>query len=256
MTAEEPSRNRPVLLKLGGSVLTDKDQPETVDRAGLAAAAAAIGDRSDGALVVVHGGGSFGHPAAERAGISPEVGTTDTASIRAVHAAMGRLNDAVLAALAAEGVPAVPVRPFSVGHRDRDGAVQLSVESLEAKLAEGFVPVLHGDVITSVGQGGTVLSGDELIVKLAERLDAESVGLCTTVPGVLDADGAVLQEIDAYEGVADVLGASESTDVTGGMAGKVQALLALEAESQIFDLEALPAFLAGERPGTRITGGP
>jgi isopentenyl phosphate kinase len=255
MTGEETAApDSPILLKLGGSVITDKDRNETIDREGLEVAAAAIGDHDGANLVVVHGGGSFGHPVAEQAGVSPEAGTTDAAAIREIHAAMGRLNDVVLEGLAREGVPAVPIRPFSAGLRNRDGDVHVRAEAIQAALGEGFVPVLHGDVLTSMGQGATILSGDELIVTLAEALGARSVGLCTTVPGVLDGEGSVVESIDSFEAVADVLGGSASTDVTGGMAGKVRALLGLEADAQIFDLEGLPAFLAGERPGTRVVG--
>lgn len=51
-----------VVLKLGGSVVTDKDEPETVDEAGLAAAADAVAPLAESRrVVVVHGGGSFGH---------------------------------------------------------------------------------------------------------------------------------------------------------------------------------------------------
>ena len=253
-SAEGPGERRLLVLKLGGSVVTNKDEPETVARAGLREAAEAIGITAGLDLVVVHGGGSFGHPAAEAAGASLESGITDTHEIREIHGAMGRLNEAVLDALHREGVPAVPVRPFSAGYRDRTGEIVLPSEQIAAMLGEGFVPVLHGDVITTAGAGATIVSGDELVVSLARTLEAEAVGLCTTVPGVLDVDENVIPEIDRFEAVASVLDGSDATDVTGGMAGKVRALLELEATSQIFDLSGLPAFLAGGTPGTRIDG--
>jgi isopentenyl phosphate kinase len=72
------------------------------------------------------------------------------------------------------------------------------------------------------------------------------------VPGVLDGDDAVVDRIGSFDEVADVLGASEATDVTGGMAGKVRALLDLEVPAQIFGPDALASFVAGESPGTTI----
>jgi len=78
---------------------------------------------------------------------------------------------------------------------------------------------------------------------------------------VLDADdvdavdeASVIPEIASVDDVADVLGGSDATDVSGGMAGKVRELLALDVPASIFDLDALSAFLAGERPGTTIRG--
>jgi len=243
-----------VVVKLGGSVVTEKDQPETVADERLAGLAAALGDATLEDLVVVHGGGSFGHPHAAEHGISSSEGKRDAEAVRDVAGAMEELNDAVVDALADAGVPAVPVHPFSVGHRTSDGELRFETGQLAAMLGEGFVPVLHGDVLTQVGEGATIVSGDELVTHAARELDADRVGLCSTVPGVLDESGDVVREITDYEDVAAALGGSDATDVTGGMAAKVRALLDLGAPSFVFGPDALSAFLAGEDAGTRIDG--
>jgi isopentenyl phosphate kinase len=72
------------------------------------------------------------------------------------------------------------------------------------------------------------------------------------VPGVLDGVDEVILTIDTYEEVAQHLGGSDATDVTGGMAGKVQALLGLDALAHVFDPAGLSAFLDGESPGTLV----
>ncbi|KAB1193897.1 acetylglutamate kinase [Haloferax sp. MBLA0076] len=244
-----------VVLKLGGSVVTDKDEPETVDEDGLAAAADAVASlAASGQVVVVHGGGSFGHHHAADHGVSSATGTHDAVGVRAIHDAMKRLNDAVLDALAERDVPALPVHPLSAGARTEDGSLSLPLASTETMLAEGFVPVLHGDVIAHAGEGATIVSGDDLVVSLASGLGADRVGLCSTVPGVLDTDGDVIPEITAFEDAAAALGGSESTDVTGGMAAKVRKLLALGAPAHVFGPDGLSSFVAGESPGTVIRG--
>jgi len=243
------------VLKLGGSVLTDKAERETVDEASLRTAARTVGDALDSGqadrLVVVHGGGSFGHPAAAEHGLSATDGTRDAAPLVAVHRAMGRLNRRVVAGLAASGVPAVPVRPLSAVRRTGSG-LDCPAEPVRSMLAEGFVPVLHGDVVVDEGVGGTVLSGDDLTVALARALDADRVGVCSTAPGVLDDEGEVVPEVTSYEAVADTLGGSSATDVTGGMAGKVRALLGFDGPAAVFGLGDLGLFLRGETPGTTI----
>ena len=165
---------------------------------------------------------------------------------------MGRLTDAVLDALAEEGVDPLPVRPLSAGFRTEDGTVTLADGSVRTMLSEGFVPVLNGDVIAHAGHGGTIVSGDTIVVSLAESLEADRVGLCSTVPGVLDDDGSVIDEIESFDAVASVLGASESTDVTGGMAAKVQRLLELDTPASIFDPDALADFLESGQAGTVV----
>lgn len=252
------------VLKLGGSVVTEKDAVESVDEEHLERAAEAVGavhareaaaetTPTPAELVVVHGGGSFGHPNAERHGVTTEDGTYDAVAVREIHGAMRELNRAVVAALADAGVPAVPVAPLSTGFRV-GGEFQQPADAVAALLAEGFVPVLHGDVVATAGEGVTVVSGDELVTELAEGLDADRVGLCSDVPGVLDTDGEVIERIDAFEDVADALGGSDATDVTGGMAAKVRTLLNLGAPASVFDLDGLDAFLDGDSPGTLVSG--
>jgi len=244
-----------VVLKLGGSVITDKDSPETVDDGSLHTVLDAVAsalETDDPRLVVVHGGGSFGHVHAAEHGVSTTSGTSDAAAATAIHDAMKRLNGVVVDRLQTRDVAAVPVHPLSVAARDDEGTLALPAEATAGLLDEGFVPVLHGDVIAHAGEGVTVLSGDEIVTSLADSLGASRVGLCSTVPGVLDEHDAVIDEIRSFDDVASVLGESESTDVSGGMAAKVRELLALGAPAYIFGPDAVDGFLKGDGVGTLV----
>lgn len=240
-----------IVLKLGGSVITRKGERETLDDSALERAAGAVAGRSGG-LVLVHGGGSFGHPAADARGLSRSEGSRDAAAALDVHDAMGLLSDAVVSRLQDHGAAALPIHPLSAADRDETGALEVAVRPIEAMLAEGFLPVLHGDVVVHAGRGVTITGGDDLVVALADALDADRVGLCSRVPGVLDSDGAVVDRIDDYERVAGGLGGSGSTDVTGGMGGKVRTLLESDVRASIFGLDDLEGFLDGGEPGTLV----
>lgn len=250
-----------VVLKLGGSLITKKDRPETLDDAALDAAcdaiAAAREDSSVSRLVIVHGGGSFGHHHASEHGVSTTAGTSDVDAVMDIHGAMTTLNQHVLECLHERSVPAVPVHPLSLSARPdgANGDLTLPSASTATLLDEGFVPVLHGDGVATTSAGVTVVSGDELVVELASALGAKRVGVCSTVPGVLDTDGDVIDVIDEFAAVADALGASDATDVSGGMVAKVRELLALNAPAQVFGADGLAAFLRGDDAGTRINGG-
>ncbi|MFB6170523.1 MAG: isopentenyl phosphate kinase [Haloarculaceae archaeon] len=239
-----------LVVKLGGSVITDKATPETVDEANLGRAADALAGRDD--MVVVHGAGSFGHHYASKHGVTDTEGSHSAVAAAEINGTMKELNGRVVAALQERDVPAVPVHPFSFAHRDAAGETTHPTDHLACMLGEGFVPVLHGDVVTQADAGVTIISGDELVVECARQLGAERVGLCSAVPGVYDQDERVVERVTAFEEMAAALGGSDATDVTGGMAGKVRTLLDLDVPASIFDLDHLPAFLAGERPGTTI----
>jgi len=259
----------PVVLKLGGSLITEKDRPETLDGPALDAAcdaiAAALADGAVDRLVIVHGGGSFGHHHASEHGVSTTEGTSDAGAVMDIHGAMTTLNRFVLARLHDRDVPAVPVHPLSLSARPdgSGGDLDVPLASTATLLAEGFVPVLHGDGVATAGEGVTVVSGDELVVELATGLAAKRVGVCSTVPGVLERagrtgngddteDAKVIPAIAEFDAVADAVGASDATDVSGGMAAKVRELLALDAPAYVFGADGLDSFLRGGDPGTRI----
>lgn len=239
------------VLKLGGSVITEKEIEGTVATDRLGIIAEALGSRTPTGLVIVIGGGSFGHPAAARHGMSTTDGTTDAAAVSEVHAAMLDLVTQVVDRLIDAGLPAMAVHPLSLAWRDADG-LHLAHEVVQAAVDEGFVPVIHGDGVVTTERGVTILSGDELVVALARTLGAERVGLCTGVSGVLDADGTVIEHIERFDDVAEHVGESEATDVTGGMAGKVRTLLELGVPAVVFDVAGLESFLDGGQPGTTI----
>jgi isopentenyl phosphate kinase len=254
------------VLKLGGSVITDKTRRETLDGPALDATADAIAAAYPGAtpesapadgrgvedLVIVHGGGSFGHPHAEDHDVSTTSGTGEAAAVLEIHSAMKTLNQFVLSRLHERDIPALPVHPLSAASRDGTGRLDQPLGQVETMLGEGFVPVLHGDVVAQEGEGATVVSGDELVAELGDGLAADRVGLCSTVPGVLDADDEVIERIASFEAAKSVLGGSEATDVSGGMAEKVRTLLGLSAPAYVFGESDLGAFLSGGQPGTRI----
>lgn len=242
----------PVLLKLGGSLITDKERPETLDDTALATAAETIGANQPEQLIVVHGGGSFGHHHAEAHDVSTTSGSRDADAVIAIHEAMTTLNHFVVDRLRSVSVPAVPVRPLSGASRDETGTLSMPATHIQRLLHEGFVPVVHGDVIAHAGRGVTILSGDEIITSLTTDLDPTAVGLCSNVPGVLDNDGNVIDEVSTIEAVSPYLAGADGTDVSGGMAAKIERLLALETPASIFGLDDLQDFLAGHTVGTTV----
>lgn len=245
----------PTVLKLGGSVITDKGRPEVLDGTQLDAVVDQIAEvGSTEGLVLVHGGGSFGHHHADERDVTTTAGTSDVADVHAIHGAMHTLNGFVVDRLTDVGISAVPVHPFSMAARAGDGTLTCPTDHIAVQVDEGFVPVLHGDVIAHEGAGVTVVSGDELVVALASGLGADRVGVCSSEPGVKDEQGRVIDRIESLDAHRDALGDSDGTDVSGGMAGKVTQLLSIAGRASVFGPDAVGTFLEGEEPGTTIVG--
>lgn len=268
-----------IFLKLGGSLLTDKTQPQALRGAVLrrlaVEIAGALADQPGLRLVIGHGSGSFGHVTASRygtrAGVRSAEGWRGYAETAAVAAQLNRL---VVAALWEAGVPALPVQP-SASARCRDGELlTLDERPIRAALAHGLAPVVYGDVALDEARGGTIIATEQIFRWLAPRLTPTRVVLVGEVPGVLNADpatgvrGELIAEITpaTLGAAAAALGGSRGVDVTGGMVGKVAEMLALvqatpslTAVQIISGLEPglVRAVLAGGdvRAGTRITRG-
>jgi isopentenyl phosphate kinase len=249
-----------VFVKLGGSVITDKTRPETarpdVIRRLADEIAAARAARPDQALRLVlgHGSGSFGHVLARRYGTRHGVqGAEAWHGFARVAAVAARLNHIVTGHLLAAGLPAWSLQP-SASIRCRDGQLlSLQTAPLEEALARGLVPLVYGDVALDETRGGTIISTEQIFAYLARRLQPARLILVGVADGVFEADP--LRDPAArpvpyitpanWLAIRTLLGGSHATDVTGGMAAKVQILVELVSE-----LPGLTAhLLSGERPG-------
>jgi isopentenyl phosphate kinase len=229
-----------VLLKLGGSLLTDKRQEATprldvIERVAREIAQACAA-RPGMHLLVGHGSGSFGHFAAHQYGTRAGVrGRADWRGFAQVAVAAQRLNRLVTDALLAAGVPVLSLQP-SASARCSDGElIALDTFPIVRALAESLVPVLYGDVALDDVRGGTIVSTEELFDYLTVQLDPTRVLLAGEVEGVYadydetqpEAGGAVIPEITPANFAAlrrSLLG-SHGVDVTGGMASKVAKML-------------------------------
>jgi isopentenyl phosphate kinase len=224
---------RRIFLKLGGSILTDKTQPEALNTVAINRTARAIAAAlATGQLQIVigHGGGSFGHYWAARYGT--HLGVHDAEGwhgVARVADAMGRLNRAVVAALLDAGVNAIGMQP-SASARAAGGVLQqLDSSTIEAALAAGLVPVMFGDVVLDTQQGAAIASTEALFAFLAPRLQPQGIVLVGE-NGVFTADprrdpaAQRIARIDEgnIDAVLALTGASHGTDVTGGMAAKVR----------------------------------
>jgi len=262
---------RVVLVKLGGSLLTDKRRTEAFRPGRTHRAAREIAGSIAGAggrVVLGHGAGSFGHAAAARHGIGAGPVRADGAlGIAEVQDRTARLHRLVVAALLRSGVPAYSLAPasFMVARR---GTMRLATMApLLGALESGMVPVVFGDVVTDSDWRAAICSTESAFLAIARGLlrrgiEVERAVWVGTTDGVLDGRGRPIRRIVADRRAryaARHAGASDGTDVTGGMRHRLDAALALARlgiPSWIGDGTVpgrLRDALRGERvPGTRV----
>lgn len=222
------------LIKLGGSLVTDKRQPKAFRRETVRSIARQLTEihkrQPKLGIVLGHGSGSFGHFEARKYDADAGVRSAqDRLAFARVGAAASQLSQLILDELLAASLPALRFQPSAMQiARDRSLA-QIRLDPLRMALEKGYLPLAHGDIALDETIGGCIISTEALFARLVRPLNARRIILLGNVEGVLDRDGAVIphitpRNIGRYSGA---LGASEGYDVTGGMAQKVAEMLAL-----------------------------
>jgi isopentenyl phosphate kinase len=225
-----------IFLKLGGSLITDKTTAETPRMAVLVQAAAAIATAvaltPHTRLLIGHGSGSFGHTLAAQYQTRRGVQTAEEwQGFTAVSEIAIRLNRLVLHSLRNAGLPAISFSP-SASALCHDGKLQqLSLAPIQAALAHGLIPLVHGDVAFDTVRGGTIVSTEEIFAHLVSHITPQWLLLAGETDGVYDAEGKTIPRITPTNlaEIRPLLGGSQGTDVTGGMLSKVEEMLRLTA---------------------------
>jgi len=228
------SEAKPTVLKIGGSVITDKNgelaaRTEVINRL-----AEEIQKANVKNLIIVHGGGSFGHPTAQKYGIKDGLkDDAQKAGFAETHHVMTVLNGLIMDALVWHSVPAVSVTPSSCMITE-NGRIKFFEDTILRLLLEmSFTPVLYGDATLDEKLGFTILSGDQIVSYLARTFNAHKIVIGVDVDGLYDADPKAAKNAKLYthltlqelKDVQGKLGKPTAADVTGGMLGKITELI-------------------------------
>ena len=257
------------LLKLGGSLITDKNRAhtarhETIRRLAEEIYAAWAPTRFP--LIIGHGSGSFGHIPAKKYGTRNGVQTDEEwTGFAEVHAEATALDRIVLEILREAGLPALAFVPMD-SVRAADGNVSFwDTAAMESCVSKGLVPLIFGDTVFDSVRGGTIFSTEDLFLHLCGVLpEPPRLLLAGLEAGVWEDYPKNSVLIDTIRAGSSDTGAfirgSEFTDVTGGMREKVRLMKELvkngkAASAVIFSGERpgnLASVLNGESIGTRI----
>ena len=227
---------KPVVIKFGGELL---EQPAQV--AALTAALARFAKRTP--TVIVHGGGREIDAALARVGIAKRqvdgLRITDEPTLEIVVSVLaGLVNTRLVAALNAAGAEAVGLTGADAGigqvsrakpHRAANGELvdlgyvgepvgQDEPALLRDLCRKGYVPVVSSIGASREGRLFNV-NADTLAASLAGRLKARRLVIAGATPGVYDAAGATIADLD-FDAIDSMI--AEGT-ATAGMVAKLTA---------------------------------
>jgi isopentenyl phosphate kinase len=226
-----------ILLKLGGSFLTDKDKPKSIREDVVRKAVQQIIEANE-KLIIIHGGGSFGHPLAKKylisAGYDEKIpnqilGLTET------HQAMNKFNSYVVDLFLERDFPVLSIQSSSIFMKNASNISIQSINVIETALDLNILPILYGDIILDKHGSFSILSGDQIIFELCENLKKYQI---SKVIFTMETDGIyVKDDYNTKDGVRlaeelyvnelkslNLANLGQKIDVTGGIKGKINAI--------------------------------
>ncbi len=206
-----------ILIKLGGSIITNKERPLTPNRDAIRRIASSLKNVKE-PLVIVHGGGSFGHYWSVKYDIHTRPQRHEAKGVSAVKNSMVELNSIVLESFLESGLKpyCLPPSDFMVGNKP----LAMKVKEIPKIAKTGLTPVSYGDAMWFGKNKFYILSGDKIMGILSKLMHPRLAIFVTNVDGVY-ADmksKRLLSEITTEKPVTSKV----STDVTGGMSRKIK----------------------------------
>ena len=258
-------------LKLGGSLITEKDKPYTAREDILRQIAAEIKQARqefpEMQLLLGHGSGSFGHVSAKKYKTRDGVETpVEWQGFQNVWRDARKLNQIVIETFSDYCLPVIAFPPSSAIICSDHQVKSWDIQPIQKALKSGLIPLVYGDVIFDETLGGTILSTEELFFDLAPHLNPDKILLAGKEKGVWEDFPQRTKLIKLINKknlsqIKDSLKGSEYTDVTGGMLEKVSSMLQIlenlpQTEILIFSGEhkgEMLQTLSGCNPGTLIS---
>jgi isopentenyl phosphate kinase len=223
-----------IILKLGGSLLTDKNKAFSIRENVIENSINQIINYKK-PLILIHGGGSFGHPLAKKYEISKGLNTSienQVLGLSVTHEAMNKLNSLLINKFLEKKIPVIPFQPSSIFFKNYEKISTPPIGIIETALDIELLPILYGDIIFDAKGSFSIISGDKIIFELCKNLQRYKV---SKVIFAIEKDGIFIRSNNKEEGnlklVSEIsyneldnlklANLGSKIDVTGGIRGKI-----------------------------------
>ena len=206
-----------ILIKLGGSIITNKEKPLSPRRKTIENLAKGL-KRIDEPMIIVHGGGSYGHYWSVKYDMHTQPKKYDIRGVAIVKNSMVELNKIILDSFAKNRLSpyCLPPTDFMTGNKP----ITKKIKEIEKISKSGLIPVTFGDALW-YGQNKTyILSGDKIMTHLAKILKPKLTIFALNEDG-LYSDLKTKKLIHELKGEKPTI-SNNLMDVTGGMTRKVE----------------------------------
>jgi isopentenyl phosphate kinase len=226
-----------ILIKLGGSIITNKEKPLSARRKIIDNLAKSL-KKINEPMIIVHGGGSYGHYWSVKYDMHTKERKYDLRGVAIIKNSMIELNKIILDSLLKnKSSPyCLPPTDFMSGNKP----ILKKVKEIEKIAKSGLIPVTFGDALWFGQKKTYILSGDKIMTHIAKIIKPR---LCIFA---LNEDG-LYSDLKSKKLIYELKGERPSIsenkmDVTGGMTRKV------EEASNIAKMGMNVFFVNGNKP--------
>ncbi|MFC1644656.1 isopentenyl phosphate kinase [Patescibacteria group bacterium] len=227
------------IIKIGGSVLTKKDARGIHIRHSLILSIAEninkiTSKHKDVQLILIHGAGSVGHRLAKKYNLADGVnGNLEKwHGALKVRAGIQDLNFMIFQSFINNHINISPIHTSSVIIQNNKSIKKFNLDTVKTSLKNNCIPMLYGDMVFDEKLDMSVCSGDTIAAHLSEKLNIKKIFFASDIGGIFEKDPHIHKDAKLIEKVTFEeifsskkidLSESHSTDVTGGLFGKVSA---------------------------------
>ncbi|MHA2281400.1 MAG: isopentenyl phosphate kinase [Promethearchaeota archaeon] len=229
------------ILKLGGSLLTDKLTPYKLREDILDSIALELSECLKLGLIerllVIHGVGSFGHPPViEYKLYEGFKDSNQLINLSKTQYLVNKLRTKIVDSFIKAGIPVNLMYISSMLVRKEGKISGFAFDALKGFFSLGMVPLLGGDVIYDEEIGFSVCGGDLFAAHITRELGANQLIFATDVEGVYDrdpklySDAEMIKEIsiNTIEGMVQGMEDTNKKDITGRMKGKLLSIVPIK----------------------------
>ncbi len=253
-----------IILKFGGSVITDKKKDiPTINQENLKRIGNILSKHSH-QFIIVHGAGSFGHPIAKKFDLANGLNNNpkQKKAIEETRKQVLELNQILCNSLSKRNIKTKTIIPSKTMKTNGPKNIEkIPTEIFDEGLETGKIPVTFGDVTEDNLQGVCILSGDVIMEGLVKHYKPRMSIFVMDFPGVFDRyptdkDSHIIPEVtlQTLKILKEKNTTKITTDVTGGLIGKIECAMemAKHSETWITNLDHLDDFLNGKPRGSRV----
>jgi isopentenyl phosphate kinase len=206
-----------ILIKLGGSIITNKEKPLSPRKKTIENIAKYL-KKVNESIIIVHGGGSFGHYWSVKYDMHTKPMKYNAYGVSVVKNSMIELNKIILDVFLKNKLNpyCLPPTDFMSGNKP----IIKKIKEIEKIANSGLIPITFGDALWYGQKKTYILSGDKIMTYLSKILKPRLVVFALNEEGLYQ-DLKSKKLIRELKGENPII-SKNNMDVTGGMTRKVQ----------------------------------